>query len=86
MPRRWRSQKKPPQVRESEKEKKTLEDHCREISTTLAEARRAKVAAEKREKDRLIEDEQMALMYGPDWRTRTDLDDRPKEETQLKAS
>jgi hypothetical protein len=79
-----RAQKKPPQNREPEKEsKKTLQEHCRDLSTSLAEARRAKLAAEKRERYRVIEDEQMAMMYGPNWRNRVDL---PDDEPQRKAS
>lgn len=66
------AQKQPPKARESGREpvqqRKSLQDHCRDLAADLAEARRAKIAAAKRAEDQVLEDEQMVLMYGPNWR------------------
>lgn len=67
-----RSQRKqPPQHREVQKEpvKKTLEDACKEIKKNLAAECQARLSAEKKAQDRQAEDEQMALIYGPNWKT-----------------
>lgn len=78
-------QKQPPQVREPEKiKKKTLQEHCRDLTASFAEARRTKLQEEKRERDREAEDELMVLLYGPDWRKKAPSLDEPEE--QKKAS
>lgn len=81
------AQKQPPKSRESSRAapqaKKSLQEHCRDITANLAEARRAKIAAAKRAEDSLLEDEQMVLMYGPNWREK--LQDE-EEEPQRQAS
>jgi hypothetical protein len=64
--------KKPSSKREPKKEPKpkTLEEVCRSMLAEQAEARREKIAAERREEHRAEEDAVMAMIYGPDWATR----------------
>jgi len=52
------------------KPKKSLAEAMEERLKFLTEARRDRETAAKREKDRVLEDEVMAMTYGPDWRTR----------------
>lgn len=71
MPQRsWRSGKKqPPQQREPQKkDKKTLEDACIDIKKTATSEHQARLAAEKRAKDAILEDQQMCMIYGPNWK------------------
>lgn len=71
MPNRsWRSGKKqPPQQREPQKQqKKTLEDACLDIKKSVTSEHQARLAAEKRAKDAILEDQQMAMIYGPNWK------------------
>jgi hypothetical protein len=72
------------------KPKKTLAEAMEERIKTMAEIRRDKIASEKREKDRVLEDEMMEMMHGPDWRTRYAGEPQPpppvESEVQLKAS
>lgn len=69
MPNRsWRSgSKQPPQQREK-KDKKSLEDTCLDIKKTVTSEHQARLDAAKRELERAQEDEQMRMVYGPNWK------------------
>lgn len=83
------AQKQPPKARESGRQavqpKKSLQEHCRDMAADIAEARRAKIAAAKRAEEQVLEDEQMALMYGPNWESKT-LEGDVEVEPQRQAS
>lgn len=69
--RSWRSgSKQPSPTREPQKEakKKTLEDTCKGLKKNIAMENIAMVSAEKRRQDQDLEDEQMRMIYGPNWR------------------
>lgn len=82
--RAWRAEsKKKPQQRETQKEpqkqeRKTLQETCKEMVVSIAQARREKAEAASRERHRIEEDEQMLLAYGPNWRTKP-MDNNPTE-------
>ena len=69
MPNRsWRSgSKQPPQQREK-KDKKSLEDTCVDLKKTVTSEHQARQDAAKRELERAQEDEQMRMVYGPNWK------------------
>ena len=67
--------KKPPQQREQKQEpqkplKRTLQEHCKDLSQSLASARRQKLEVSQRERYKKEADEVMVLCYGPNWRDR----------------
>lgn len=62
------------------KPKKTLSEEMGERLRVLHEARRAKTAAEKRERFTEQEDEVMEMTHGPYWRTRYPGDPMPEDE------
>lgn len=66
---------KAPQPREPHKEPKkvTLADECRNRLSVLHEQERSRQLDATRARHRAEEDEVMAMMYGPNWRSRTDL-------------
>jgi len=72
------------------KPKKTLAEAMADRLNSISEARREKIAAERREKDRILEDEVMEMTHGPDWRTRYPGEAAPPDpvesEVRLKAS
>jgi len=69
--RSWRAGNKQPKDREAQKkQKKSLEDECKDRLVQMHDARREKLEQIKREQYRQQEDEVMAATYGPNWRTR----------------
>ena len=76
-------------------EKVSFREAMEERLKSLAEARRDKVASDKREQMRVEEDEVMLMTHGPNWRTRYAGEPEPAKEDipipeesgiQLKAS
>lgn len=82
MPRQWSSHKKPQErepVKKPQPIKKTLSEQVSDRVHSIGQARRERAQEEQRALHRKDEDEMMALMYGPDWRTKHIEGDPPED-------